>query len=121
MRNRRKLIIITVLTFSLLLAIITRFYHLGKIPAGLYADEASQGYNAYSILKTGKDEFGKAFPIIFRSFTDFKTPIYIYLITPLIPIFGLSAFTVRFPSFFFSILTLPLLYALLNKITPKKR
>jgi 4-amino-4-deoxy-L-arabinose transferase-like glycosyltransferase len=97
-----------------------RFYKLGEIPAGLYLDEAAQGYNAYSILKTGKDEFGKSFPIVFRSFADFKTPIYIYLIVPLIPIFDLTKFTVRFPSFFFSVLTFPLLYFLLRWISPNK-
>lgn len=105
---------------ALFLSILTRFYQLGQAPHGLYLDEAAQGYNAYSILKTGKDEFGKSFPIVFRSFIDFKTPVYIYLITPLIPIFGLTKFTVRFPSFFFSILTFPILYLLIKKITPPK-
>lgn len=96
-----------------------RFYRLGEAPAGLYLDEAAQGYNAYSILKTGRDEFGEFFPIVFRSFADFKTPVYIYLIVPLIPVFGLTPFTVRFPSFFFSVLTLPLIYLLLRKLLPK--
>ncbi len=103
------------------MAIVTRFYKLGDAPAGLYVDEAGQGYSAYSIVKTGKDEFGKAFPIIFRSLTDFKTPVYIYLIAPLIPIFGLSAFTVRFPSFIFSILTIPVLFFLIKELFPKNK
>jgi 4-amino-4-deoxy-L-arabinose transferase-like glycosyltransferase len=107
------------LTLISLLGLVLRFYQLGKIPAGLYLDEAGQGYSAYSILKTGKDEFGKAFPVIFRSFNDFKTPVYIYLIVPLIPFFGLTALTVRFPSFFFSVLTFPLLYFLIKKVSPK--
>lgn len=102
------------------LTILTRFYKLGEAPAGLYIDEAGQGYNAYSILKTGKDEFGKPFPFVFRSFIDFKTPVYIYLIVPLIPIFDLTSFTVRFPSFIFSILTLPIFFLLIRKISPPK-
>lgn len=101
------------------LGFIIRFYRLGEAPAGLYLDEAAQGYNAYSILKTGRDEFGKFFPIVFRSFADFKTPVYIYLIVPLIPLFDLTPFTVRFPSFFFSVLTLPLIYLLVRKLLPK--
>lgn len=108
------------LIVAIALGIATRYYKLGEAPAGLYLDEAGQGYSAYSILKTGKDEFGKAYPFVFRSFTDFKTPVYIYMLVPLIPIFGLTKFTIRFPSFFFSILTLPLIYYLLAKITPKK-
>ncbi len=108
-----------ILGLIIMLGIITRFYQLGKVPAGLYLDEAAQGYNAYSILKTGKDEFGKAFPMAFRSFNDFKTPVYIYLIVPLIPFFGLNTFSIRLPSFIFSILTLPLLYLLIKKLSAK--
>lgn len=116
--KKNSLVILLILITTLGLFI--RFYQLGKSPAGLYLDEAAQGYNAYSILKTGRDEFGKSFPIVFRSFADFKTPIYIYLIVPLIPIFGLTSFTVRFPSFFFSVLTIPLLYFLIKELSPKK-
>jgi len=108
------------LAIAIILGIATRFYKLGLAPAGLYLDEAGQGYSAYSILKTGKDEFGKSFPIVFRSFTDFKTPVYIYLVVPLIPIFGLTPFAVRFPSFFFSILTIPILYFLIKEISQSK-
>jgi len=114
--NKKNLITVCVLLIAILIAIITRGYKLGAAPAGLYLDEAGQGYSAYSILKTGKDEFGKSFPIVFRSFTDFKTPVYIYLIVPLIPIFGLTTFAVRFPSFFFSVLTIPVLYFLINEL-----
>ncbi len=108
------------LTLIIVVAVITRLYKLGEFPAGLYVDEAGQGYSAYSILKTGKDEFGKPIPIVFRSLTDFKTPVYIYLIVPLIPIFGLNAFTVRFPSFIFSIFTIPIFYFLIKELTGKK-
>lgn len=101
----------------LIVAFVTRFYKLGLMPEGLYVDEAGQGYSAYSIFKTGKDEFGKAFPVVFRSLTDFKTPIYIYLVTPIIPIFGLTSFTVRFPSFFFSMLTFPILFLLVKHLS----
>lgn len=121
MFNKKNLTTIFFITISLLLAIVARYYQLGKAPAGLYLDEAAQGYNAYSILKTGKDEFSKVFPVVFRSFTDFKTPVYIYLIIPLIPIFGLTAFTVRFPSFIFSILSIPLIYLLTKQIFPAKK
>lgn len=110
---------IIILILIVLLGIVTRFYLLGKAPAGLYLDEAAQGYNAYSILKTGKDEFGKSFPVAFRSFNDFKTPIYIYLIVPLIPFFGLTPFSIRLPSFIFSIFTLPLVYLLIKKLYPQ--
>ena len=116
----KKYIPLFLLSLIPLLGLFVRFYRLGEIPAGLYLDEAAQGYNAYSILRTGRDEFGKFLPIVFRSFADFKTPIYIYLIVPLIPIFGLTSFTVRFPSFFFSVLTLPLIFLIIRQLSPKK-
>ncbi len=119
----KKYLPLVLLALITVLGLVIRFYKLGIAPAGLYLDEAGQGYSAYSILKTGKDEFGKAFPVAFRNFNDFKTPVYIYLIVPLIPIFGLTPFTVRFPSFIFSILTFPLLYFFINQLlennTPK--
>ena len=115
----KKIIFILVLLIFFLGSLI-RGYKLGEAPAGLYIDEAGQGYSAYSILKTGKDEFGKSFPFVFRSFTDFKTPVYIYLIVPLIPFFDLTPLTVRLPSFVFSILTFPLIFLLLSLLTSKK-
>lgn len=109
------------LVSAIILGFFLRFYKLGLAPAGLYLDEAGQGYSAYSILKTGKDEFGMPFPAAFRSFNDFKTPVYIYLIAPLIPVFGLNTFSIRFPSFIFSILSLPLFYLLIIKLSDNSK
>ena len=47
-----------VIFLVLLLGIFLRFYKLDVIPNGIDSDEASQGYDAYSILKTGKDRYG---------------------------------------------------------------
>ncbi len=105
------------LCLAIVLGFFLRFYKFGSAPAGLYLDEAGQGFSAFSILKTGKDEFGMPFPAAFRSFNDFKTPIYIYLIVPFIPIFGLNTFSIRFPSLLFSIFSLPLFYFLILKLT----
>lgn len=116
----KKIIPYILLCLIVLIAIATRFYKLGSAPAGLYIDEAGQGYSAYSLLKTGRDEFGKTFPIVFRSLTDFKTPVYTYLIIPFIPITGLNQFTVRFPSFLFGTLTVLLIYFLIRELSGKK-
>lgn len=115
----KKYFIYMLLSIAILVSIVTRLYKLGEAPAGFYVDEAGQGYSAYSLLKTGKDEFGKTLPIVFRSLTDFKTPVYVYLIVPLIPLFDLTPFTVRFPSFLFSILTIPILFYLIRELLEK--
>ncbi|MDD4135667.1 MAG: glycosyltransferase family 39 protein [Candidatus Shapirobacteria bacterium] len=79
----------------LILAIFLRFWQLGETPKGFYCDEASLGYSAYSIMETGKDEFGGSLPILFRSFGDFKTPIYIYLLIPIYKILGVNVWSTR--------------------------
>src|SRR5581483_6030568 len=118
MKNKKTITVI-ILTTAILIAFVTRFYKLGLAPAGINSDEAGEGYSAFSILKTGKDEFGKSFPILFRSSGDFKTPVYTYLIVPLIPVFGLTAFTVRLPSAFFGTLTVPILYLLVKRLSKR--
>jgi 4-amino-4-deoxy-L-arabinose transferase-like glycosyltransferase len=87
----------------LFLAIIalSRFWSLGQIPPGLNRDEAAIGYNAYSILKTGRDEYGKPFPLQLKSFGDWKLPLYPYLTIPFIRILGLNQLAIRLPSAFF--------------------
>ncbi len=99
------------------LAAILRFYQLGTNPPSLYWDEASLGYNAFSILKSGADEHGKSFPITnFAAFGDYKPPLYIYLSTIPIAIFGLSEFSIRFASAFFGTITILIAYYLAKKL-----
>jgi len=120
MNNLRKFTPLLVLLLALFVGTFFRFYKLGATPNGVHIDEAALGYNAYSISKTGKDEFGKSFPIMFRSFTTFQSPVYTYLLVPLMPIFGLTPFSVRLPSAFFGSLTLLVFYLLVKKISPDK-
>lgn len=106
MKNKILLVLIFLLGFGL------RFYQLGQVPSGFVNDEAAIGYNAYSLLKTGKDEFGVSWPIIFRSFGEGKLPVYIYLTIPFVAVFGLTEFAVRFPSALFGSLSVLLIYLL---------
>ena len=85
------------LFFIFVLGFLLRFYRLNEYPA-LNADEAALGYNAYSLLKTGHDEWGVAFPAIFRAFGDYKLPGYVYLAVPAVKLFGLTVPGVRLPS-----------------------
>lgn len=81
-----------------ILAIAIRFFKLGSVPIELNRDEASLGYTAYSLLMTGKEEHGTAWPIEIESFGDWKLPLYVYTLIPFIKVFGLTAWTVRLPS-----------------------
>lgn len=59
----------------LFLAIWVRFIHLDQAPSSLYYDEIDLGYQAQSLLETGKDYRGNFSPYFFRSFNTDKTPV----------------------------------------------
>ena len=109
------------LVLIILLAGALRFYKLGEVPPSLYWDETSLGYNAYSILKTARDEHGRFLPFTnFAAFGDYKPPGYIYAAVPSIALFGLNEFAVRFPSAFSGILTVILAYLIAKKLFEKE-
>jgi len=117
MQKWKEFILLALLFF---LAAFLRFYRLSEIPNGLYQDETAIGYNAYSIIQTGRDEYGKFMPLYFKSFGDWKLPVYIYLDTIPIKFFGLNEFAVRFPSALFGVLTVMTLYFFVKKLTEDK-
>lgn len=99
----------------LILAAVLRFYHLGINPPSPYWEEAAIGYDAYSILKTGKDFHGNSWPLVaFESFGDYKPSLYFYATVPSVAIFGLNTFAVRFPSALFGTLTVLMVYLLIK-------
>lgn len=112
---------IKLLVLITILAAILRFYHISSNPPGLYADEISFGYNAYSLLKTARDEYGIFLPAAIRSFDDYKTPLYAYLLIPSILIFNLTEIAVRLPSAIFGTLSVPLIYLISLKIFKRKK
>lgn len=110
MSIRARLLILSGIFF---LALFLRFYHLGINPVGFHRDEAFLAYNAYSILKTGKDMSGNRLPIHLQSF--FYSPAgYSYASIPFIAIFGLNEFSARFASALFGSLSVMLTYFLVK-------
>lgn len=80
-------------------ALFSRAIDLGKNPAGVNHDEASQGYNSFSLLTTGKDEYGKSWPVMIRSFGTYASSLYTYMTILPVEIMGLNAVSVRVTSF----------------------
>ena len=111
-----KMKISMVLILILMLAAVLRFYQLGQIPPSLNWDEVSNGYNAYSILKTARDEHGNFLPLTFRAFGDYNPALSVYTLVLSIAIFGLNQFAVRFPSALLGTLTVLLTYFLTKKL-----
>jgi 4-amino-4-deoxy-L-arabinose transferase-like glycosyltransferase len=105
------------LIFIIIGAAFLRLYHLGSNPPSLYWEENALGYDAYSILKTGKDFHGNLYPLLaFPSFGDYKPSGYFYAIVPFIQLVGLNAWAVRLPSALAGILSVILLYFIAKEL-----
>lgn len=103
----------------LIIAFFIRFVDLSHTPA-LNPDEAALGYNAYSLILTGKDEHGASWPLHFKSFGDYKPGGYVYLAIPFVKYFGLTPLAVRLPNLILSILTILFLYKLVFLLSKSK-
>src|SRR3989339_1537486 len=87
-------------------------YRIGSVPAGLTIDEASFGYNAVLLSRTGHDENGRFLPVFILSInkTDWRQPITQYFITSFFKIFSPSVFTLRFTSAIIGAISVSLIY-----------
>lgn len=103
-----------------LLALSLRLYKLSSFPPGFHVDEVKVGWNAYSILKTGRDDWGHTFKLHYNTFGDERPTGYFYATVPSIAIFGLTEFAVRFPPALFGSLTTIALFFLTYSITRNK-
>lgn len=82
----------------LLIAGLLRFTQLGSNPAILNRDEAAIAYNAVLINELGVDEWNESYPIVFKSFGDYKLPGYIYTLSGLFSFLPTQDAVVRIPS-----------------------
>ncbi len=104
--SQKILFIIAIFAFTL------RVYNLSNVPAGFFCDEASTGYDAYCLLKTGCDQYGNFMPVFARSFGDYNEALYRYLTIPCIAVFGLNEFATRLTAVIFGTLTVVVLFYL---------
>lgn len=114
--KKEKIILISIV----LLAIVLRFYALDKIPIGFIPEEISTGWNAYSLLKTGRDEWGNLLPIFFKETGGYKLALNSYLIVPVMAILGPTELAVRIPTAVAGILSVILVYFLTLFLFKKK-
>jgi 4-amino-4-deoxy-L-arabinose transferase-like glycosyltransferase len=95
----------------LLLAAVLRIYDLKNVPAGLFCDEAGNGYNAYALGTAGIDENGVHWPLYVWSFgVSYKNPIFIYAAILPVKLLGLDEFSVRLTAAVFGIATVAALF-----------
>lgn len=104
------------LALILVLAFSIRYYGITSSPNGLNIDEASIGYNAWSILTTGKDEHGDSLPIFFKAFGEYKLPIYIYSVALSQFILGSNDLSVRLPAVIYGVGSILFFYLLTRSL-----
>ena len=105
----------------IVLAAALRICWLGEAPNTFSTDEASNGYDAYSILLTRSDRYGHHLPILLQAFNDSRESLYVFSIIPLIKLWGLNEFSVRFPAAVAGVLTVPTVYFLAEELFKKQK
>ena len=104
----------------LLIGIFFRLFKLESLPDSYTPDEVAQAYTAYSLLQTGKDEWGHSWPLSLQSFGDFKPPLQTYLIIPFVKLFGLRPIAFRLPNAIMSSAAILVTYLLAFKLLKNK-
>ncbi len=89
-------VVVGLLAAIVAVALALRVTHLVELPAGFFCDEAGNGYNAYSLLHTGRDETGARFPLYVWSFgVSYKNPVFLYSATLPLAVLGPTELAVR--------------------------
>ena len=104
----------------LLAALFLRVWELDVVPVSLFSDELDVGYQAYSIIKTGRDYSGTLLPLHFQSYADSRAPLYIYSSVPTVAIFGITPWGVRLPAVVFGVLGIWATFLLVKEISGKR-
>ena len=98
-----------------------RLTSISNFPSGLCQDEASIGYEAFSILKTGLDRNGNSYPVHLKSWGSGQNALYAYLSIPFIHFLGLNTFSVRIVNAIFSCISLLLFFLLFRLMADKRK
>src|SRR5258706_4371204 len=76
-----------------------RLFRLDRVPPGLHVDEAANAWNAYTLLRTGKDQHGVSWPVFYtRAFGENRSVSYIYALLPFQALGGMNVWTTRLPA-----------------------
>lgn len=100
------------------LAAALRLVALDRLPPGINQDEANRAYEAWCLRVTGKDHFGKAWPIFFRAFgkADYPPGPYIYALIPIQALLGVNVWSTRLPAALLGTLNVLFLYLLARRL-----
>jgi hypothetical protein len=111
----------TLVVIAVLGLVAVVFLHVSATnPPGFYKDESAIAYNAYTLSTAGKDEYGARTPLFIRSFDDYKSPLYVYLLAGIFRVTGPSTVVARTFSAVLGLAAVFVLYALALAISRKR-
>jgi hypothetical protein len=119
----------SIIQLSLLVAVLaltatTRLIGLASNPPALIPDEASNAYDAYCLLETGRDRWGVAHPLHLEAFGkgDYRPALYAYVVAPFVALLGPERLdlAVRLPAALWGIGTVAGLYALVSRVGDRR-
>lgn len=96
-----------------------RLAFLRSLPYGLNQDEASAGYEAWSLLNYGIDRCANTWPVLLESWGSGQNALYTYLLIPVIALFGLNVTSLRIVSALASTVTLVVFWLLARRCRGK--
>jgi len=105
---------------ALLVGSLVRVWEFGTLPPGLNQDEASTGYDAYSLLHYGVDRNGFEYPVVLVSWGSGMYALAAYAAMPFIALFGLSPTAVRLPFLLAGVASIPLFFVLLRDVFDRR-
>jgi hypothetical protein len=115
-RSHRRLWAGAIALFAVVV-VVRNLIDLSGSPPGLYVDETSIGYNAWTIAHFGLDEHGIHFPLFFEAFGEYKNPIYVYAVAALVRFLPLTVAVERFPAALFGLAVVGFLTAAAWRLT----
>lgn len=110
-----------ILFFILIVGSLVRLVAIGQFPNGLNVDEASSGYDAFSLMKYGVDRGGNSYPVYLYAWGSGQSVLYSYLMIPVLMVTGLCEYGIRLPMAIIGIISLYVFYYLIKNIFDNKR
>lgn len=110
-----------ILFFILIVGSLVRLVAIGQFPNALNVDEASSGYDAFSLMKYGVDRGGNSYPVYLYAWGSGQSVLYSYLMIPVLMITGLCEYGIRLPMAIIGIISLCVFYYLIKSIFDNKR
>ena len=110
------------LVLGLLLAtsLLLRGWGLPAVPPELFGDELDVGYQAYSLLTTGRDLYGQPLPLYLHSLSEWRLPLIVYHTVPSVALLGLTEAAVRLPEVIMGALASLIVFALTYQLIRSK-